>query len=134
MLGIQFWSSIWCFWVLVLVDSSRALPLLNRQSGSFSGSGTYYNVGPGSCGETNSDTEMVVAVNIGQMDNGPNPNNNPHCQKMVSIKGARGVVKARVVDTCPGCSEGGLDMSPALFQRVCGDLGRGRCDIEWHYL
>ena len=36
----------------------------------FSGSGTYYKVGSGSCGEHDTDSELVVAMNKAQMDNG----------------------------------------------------------------
>lgn len=36
----------------------------------FSGSGTFYKVGSGSCGEYDTDSELVVAVNKAQMENG----------------------------------------------------------------
>ncbi|KAL9559845.1 hypothetical protein MBANPS3_000225 [Mucor bainieri] len=100
----------------------------------FSGSGTYYEVGSGSCGEHDTDSELVVAVNKAQMDNGSNPNNNPKCDKMVSITGDSGTVTARVVDTCPACANGALDMSPTTFKRVCGDLAEGVCNISWKFL
>lgn len=83
---------------------------------SILGTGTYYDVaaGVGSCGQTNSNDDMVVAVNHGQMKNGANPNNNPHCDKKVKIVGKTGKsMEARIVDTCPGCAHGCLDMSSA---------------------
>ncbi|KAI8080812.1 RlpA-like double-psi beta-barrel-protein domain-containing protein-containing protein [Gilbertella persicaria] len=101
------------------------------------GTGTYYDVsvGLGSCGHQSSDSEMVVAVNHGQMNNGANPNNNPHCGKKVKIIGETGkTIMATVVDTCPGCSEGCLDMSIALFKKVCGDPSMGVCDISWDFV
>ncbi|KAF1805025.1 RlpA-like double-psi beta-barrel-protein domain-containing protein-containing protein, partial [Mucor lusitanicus] len=100
----------------------------------FSGSGTYYEVGSGSCGERDTDSDLVVAVNKAQMDNGSNPNVNPKCDKMVSITGDNGSVTARVVDTCPACANGALDMSPTTFKRVCGDLAEGVCNISWKFL
>lgn len=36
----------------------------------FSGAGTYYELGLGSCGEFDTDSDMVVAVNEAQMHNG----------------------------------------------------------------
>lgn len=45
-----------------------------------------YNVGLGSCGSTNSDSELVAAMNHGQMANGGNSNHNPSCGRRVSIK------------------------------------------------
>ncbi|KAI7897785.1 RlpA-like double-psi beta-barrel-protein domain-containing protein-containing protein [Cokeromyces recurvatus] len=101
------------------------------------GTGTYYDVaaGFGSCGEMNSNDDMVVAVNYIQMENGSNPNNNPRCDKKVKIIGkTRKVVTARIVDTCPGCSSGSLDMSTALFKKVCGDLALGVCKIKWDFI
>ncbi|KAI7854421.1 hypothetical protein BDC45DRAFT_508331 [Circinella umbellata] len=99
-----------------------------------SGIGTFYDAGPGSCGETDSNDELVVAINKPQMHNGANPNNNPHCNKYVYIAGSSGESKARIVDTCPGCPEGSLDMSPSVFLAVCGDLGKGKCPIHWKFM
>lgn len=55
-------------------------PLENRGLGSrllkgvkaklFSGLGTFYEVGSGSCGEYDTDSDLVVAVNKAQMENG----------------------------------------------------------------
>ncbi|GAN09626.1 riboflavin aldehydeforming enzyme [Mucor ambiguus] len=113
----------------------RASKLLEGVEGKlFSGSGTYYKVGSGSCGERDTDNELVVAMNKAQMDNGSNPNSNPKCDKMVSITGDIGTVTARVVDTCPACANGALDMSPTTFKRVCGDLAEGVCNISWKFL
>jgi hypothetical protein len=72
----------------------------------FSGLGTFYEVGSGSCGEYDSDSDLVVAVNKAQMQNGANPNNNPHCDNMVHIKGDHGSTSAKIVDTCPSCANG----------------------------
>ncbi|CAO3699284.1 hypothetical protein G6F70_004660 [Rhizopus microsporus] len=122
--------------ILCSVKQTEALPIKKLASDllSFVGKGTYYDVGPGSCGQTNSNSEMVVAVNKEQMANGGNPNSNPKCNKKVKIVGPSGKsATARVVDTCPGCDSGSLDMSPALFKKVCGDLGLGVCSIHWGF-
>ncbi|ORZ22581.1 RlpA-like double-psi beta-barrel-protein domain-containing protein-containing protein, partial [Absidia repens] len=101
----------------------------------YNGIGTYYNVlGIGSCGESDSDDEMVVAVNQPQMENGANPNQNPECDEHVEIEGEQGKkVTARIVDTCPGCDRQNLDMSPKVFQAVCGSLSKGNCKIKWNF-
>ncbi|KAI8149452.1 hypothetical protein BJV82DRAFT_505173 [Fennellomyces sp. T-0311] len=101
---------------------------------AFDGIGTYYNPGPGSCGQTDTDDELVVAINRPQMHNGPNPNVNPHCNKYVYIKGSDGETKARIEDTCPTCPQGCLDLSPAVFKAVCGDLKKGKCSISWKFM
>ncbi|KAI8064478.1 RlpA-like double-psi beta-barrel-protein domain-containing protein-containing protein [Gongronella butleri] len=96
--------------------------------------GTYYATGMGSCGESDNDDELVVALNKEQMDNGANPNLNPECEKKVSITGEGGKsVLARIVDTCPNCKQNDLDMSPKVFERVCGDLAIGLCKIKWKF-
>lgn len=123
--------------LLSLVQQTESLPLdLGRATkkilSKLVGTGTYYDVeaGVGSCGLQSSASEFVVAVNVGQMNNGKykhysiylytkncfftgvNPNKNPLCNRQVKIDGPKGKsVMANIVDTCPGCSEGCLDMS-----------------------
>lgn len=108
-------SSIFC---IIRPSESRPLNLTKAAKNLLSilGTGTYYDVaaGVGSCGETNSNDDMVVAVNHDQMKNGANPNKNPYCDKKINIIGKTGIsVQARIVDTCPGCDSGSLDMSSA---------------------
>ncbi|CAO3589785.1 unnamed protein product [Absidia cylindrospora] len=125
-----------------LLVSSAPVELENRskvvnkvKNALFRGVGTYYEVpGVGSCGKPDTDDEMVVAVNASQMKNGSNPNKNPECEKYVVIEGDQGkTVTARIVDTCPTCPPGGLDMSPKVFKAVCGGLSKGKCKIKWHF-
>ena len=99
----------------------RGIGLLNKVKGSklFSGLGTFYEVGSGSCGELDSDSDLVVAVNQAQMANGANPNKNPYCDNMVSITGDKGTITAKVVDTCPACADGNygiIPRSPLIFR------------------
>ncbi|KAI8331460.1 hypothetical protein BD560DRAFT_494130 [Blakeslea trispora] len=107
----------------------------HRKYIAFEGSGTHYDVaaGVGSCGETKSNDDLVVALNKDQMKNGPNPNTNYRCGLRVSVKGAKGSTYATVADTCPGCASGSIDMSPSLYSVVCGDLDLGVCDITWDF-
>lgn len=102
----------------ILTTVTMAAPVTIRKRGflgatrlikgvvKYSGLGTFYEPGSGSCGEYNVDKDLVVAVNKAQMQNGANPNNNPHCGNMVSIEGTVGKTLARIEDTCPSCSEG----------------------------
>ena len=88
---------------------------------SYSGDLTYYTPGLGSCGKTNSGSDMIVAVAEDIMtqfipSNG-NPNDNTLCGKQITIT-ANGVTQtATIEDTCPGCADGGLDLTPTLFQK-----------------
>jgi expansin (peptidoglycan-binding protein) len=40
------------------------------------------------------------------------------CGSYLDVTGPAGTVRAEVVDNCPGCSDGGIDMSAAAFSRV----------------
>lgn len=133
---------------LTYFRSIASSPLKTRGLGSrllrgvkatlFSGAGTFYEVGSGSCGEYDTDDMLVVAVNKAQMQNGmyfllnvceilmiymklgANPNNNPLCQNTVFITGNRGSTTARVVDTCPACPPG--NFLRFLFPRIISFL------------
>ncbi|ORX51273.1 hypothetical protein DM01DRAFT_1337324 [Hesseltinella vesiculosa] len=91
------------------------------------GDGTYYDVGLGSCGIQNSDTEMVVALSKALMSEGA------YCGKKVKLSTKKGTVVATVVDTCPGCDENSVDLSTAAFKKL-GQLSTGRLKLDWSFL
>ncbi|KAK4515082.1 uncharacterized protein ATC70_002692 [Mucor velutinosus] len=102
--------------------------------GKYSGDGTYYDVGLGSCGKTNSNSEMVAALNAPQMQNGANPNHNPQCGKSIRVTNpANGKsITVKIVDTCPPCSSGDVDLSPKAFAAIA-DMNLGRIPIKWDW-
>ena len=60
---------------------------IDSMSGSTSsGTGTFYDTGPGSCGETDSNDDLVVAINKPQMHNGNNNNNNSRMKFCIFLK------------------------------------------------
>ncbi|KAI7880269.1 RlpA-like double-psi beta-barrel-protein domain-containing protein-containing protein [Mucor mucedo] len=127
--------------LFALVQHTESLPLdLGRTTKhilAILGIATFYDVeaGLGSCGIQSSASEFVVAVNHEQMGNEVNPNNNPRCKQQVKIDGPKGKsIMADIVDTCPGCNYGCLDMSTSLFQEVCGGLELGICKIKWTFV
>ncbi|CZT24708.1 uncharacterized protein RCC_10436 [Ramularia collo-cygni] len=101
---------------------------------SYTGDVTYYAVGMGSCGFTSTEDEKVVAVSHEIMSayNGANPNANPLCGTYITITGKDGnKYPAKIVDTCPGCDKGSLDLPQAYFNKITGN-GDGRVGgIEW---
>jgi hypothetical protein len=106
--------------------------------GSFSGRCTYYYVQGGvtACGTRHSDNEHIAALNMAQFDphtpNG-NPNRNSLCNRKIQVNGPHGSVEVRVVDRCPGCPYGGLDISPSAFKIVAGNLDVGVAQVSWHW-
>jgi len=70
---------------------------------------TLYQTGLGACGNTNSNTDFIVALNTQQYGSGG------HCFDMITISYGGKTSQAQIVDMCPGCPYGGLDFSPSLF-------------------
>ncbi|KAI8381540.1 RlpA-like double-psi beta-barrel-protein domain-containing protein-containing protein [Radiomyces spectabilis] len=96
----------------------------------FTGDGTYYFPGLGSCGQNNKSKDMIAALNAPQMGYSANPNANPMCGRYAKVTGPKGTVRVKIVDTCPPCVKGSLDLSPAAFQKIA-DLSAGRVKITW---
>ncbi|KZT28170.1 hypothetical protein NEOLEDRAFT_1176313 [Neolentinus lepideus HHB14362 ss-1] len=73
---------------------------------------TWYDVGLGACGQTNVASDFVVALNADDFGAGyPGP----HCFQNIVITAEGKTATAQIVDKCPGCPEGGLDLSEGLF-------------------
>ncbi|RHZ75929.1 hypothetical protein Glove_208g197 [Diversispora epigaea] len=96
------------------------------------GDGTYYDpgVGTGACGWLNNDSELVAALNAPQYGTSANPNDSPMCGKFVKVTGPKGSVKVKIVDKCPVCKNGDLDMSSTAFSQIA-EMGQGRVKIKW---
>lgn len=105
-------------------------PASSSFSGSYSGQATFYSQGgaAGSCGNVNSDSAFIVAVNAAQVNGGS------HCGQTVQIKNTQNgrTITAKVADTCPGCSYGSLDLSMGAFGAL-GDYDQGVLPITWSF-
>ncbi|KAI8640729.1 RlpA-like double-psi beta-barrel-protein domain-containing protein-containing protein [Parasitella parasitica] len=113
--------------MLVLLVAGQAAPVSSIQArNSMSGDATYYDVGLGSCGDTSSDNEMIAALSSSLMSG----SNSDLCGKSITVKHSSGSVTLKIVDSCPGCSEGDVDMSKTAFKKL-GKLGQGRIPISW---
>ncbi|KAL1932335.1 hypothetical protein VTP01DRAFT_9391 [Rhizomucor pusillus] len=99
----------------------------------FSGDGTFYTVGLGSCGISNTDKDLVAALNAPQMGSSSNPNSNKNCGRKAQVEGPKGKVTVKIVDTCPPCQKGDLDLSPAAFGKIA-DYAQGRVPIKWKFI
>ncbi|KAK9896492.1 hypothetical protein P389DRAFT_144797, partial [Cystobasidium minutum MCA 4210] len=91
-----------------------------------SGRGTWFtqNGNAGACGNVNSDSAYIVAVNSAQYAGGS------HCGQSVRISANGRSITARVADLCPGCPYGGLDLSTGAFQAL-GSLSQGVLSLSW---
>jgi len=95
------------------------------------GRGTWYEPGLGNCGWTNNRNEKVLAIGKRLYDR----NGGKNCGQMVEIVNNKNGKKAwgKTVDSCPGCGDDDLDLSPALFQQL-DSLSVGVIQITWHFL
>jgi expansin (peptidoglycan-binding protein) len=92
-----------------------------------SGEGTYYAAdGTGNCSfDASPDDLMVAALNA------PDYQTAALCGACLEVTGPNGTVTVRVVDQCPECKHGDLDLSPQAFQ-LLSPLAAGRIPITWH--
>ncbi|KAI7906866.1 RlpA-like double-psi beta-barrel-protein domain-containing protein-containing protein [Cokeromyces recurvatus] len=99
------------------------------------GVATFYSPDKGSCGWRNTKDDLIAAVNKDDMDNKKHESDkNPNCGRMIEIENNKGdTVKVKVVDTCPGCKKGSLDLSPAAFIKLAS-YKQGVVPIKWKYL
>jgi expansin (peptidoglycan-binding protein) len=91
-----------------------------------SGVATYYDAtGAGACSFDPSPNDLDVAA----MDM-PEWNGSAPCGECVAVKGPKGSVTVRIVDLCPGCETGHLDLSMQAFAAIA-DVSAGRVPITW---
>jgi expansin (peptidoglycan-binding protein) len=95
-----------------------------------SGEATYYDFadGSGNCGYPATPDDLMV----GAM-NHPDYAGSAACGACVRIDGPDGTVDVRIVDRCPECPAGDIDLSPEAFARIAA-LEAGRVPIAWRYV
>jgi len=87
--------------------STRSLE--KRVSGS---KWSFYDAGLGACGTVNSNSDFIVALNAEDFGGGyPGV----HCGKTITMTYGGKTTQATIMDMCPGCPKGGLDLSRGLF-------------------
>jgi expansin (peptidoglycan-binding protein) len=85
----------------------------------------YYATGEGSCMfDPTPDNLMVAAMNIADYDSAK------VCGECIELNGPEGTIKVRIVDLCPGCQSGDIDLSKEAFSLIA-DTIRGRVPITW---
>ncbi|KAI9493884.1 hypothetical protein BDB00DRAFT_787561 [Zychaea mexicana] len=98
------------------------------------GSGTFYDAETrtASCGKVHTNHDLVVALSAKQMGE-DRSSKNENCGKHVEVVGPSGQqVQAEVVDYCMTCDDDGLDMTPAVFEKIA-DFSTQRTNIKWKF-
>lgn len=97
------------------------------QNPTFTGEGTYYMEadGGGNCMFDRTPNDLLVgAMNETQYANAD------LCGAYVELTGPKGTITIRVVDRCPECKPGDIDLSPMAFDRIAERI-QGRVPIRW---
>lgn len=85
----------------------------------------YYATGGGACSFDASPNDLLVAAM-----NAAEYGTAAYCGAYVHVSGPRGEVTVRIVDVCPGCGVGHLDLSQQAFAQIAS-LAQGRVSITW---
>ncbi len=93
-----------------------------------SGKATYYDAdGSGNCGFEPTGDLMVGAMN--QVDYA----GSEACGACVSVTGPKGTITIRIVDRCPECAKGHIDLSQEAFAKIA-EVSLGVVPITWSYV
>ncbi|RPD78200.1 hypothetical protein L226DRAFT_480878 [Lentinus tigrinus ALCF2SS1-7] len=97
-------------------------------SADFTGDATWYtpNGGLGACGAPSQNSDLVVALSADQYAGGSN------CWRHIGVHYQGKFVDATVVDLCPGCASGSIDLSPGAFKKLANQ-DVGRIQVTWNY-
>jgi expansin (peptidoglycan-binding protein) len=94
-----------------------------------SGKATYYDAdGSGNCSFPPSPQDLMVAAL-----NTPDYNGSQSCGGCVKVTGPKGDVTVRIVDRCPGCAQGHIDLSKEAFGKIA-DLPQGVVPVTWQFV
>ena len=92
------------------------------------------NIALPACGFVDFNTKYYVAMNFHQYDstliNSSNPNDAKVCNTCIKITYDNKSVIGKVIDKCPVCPEGAIDVSRTIFKKFA-DLDVGVIDVSW---
>ena len=89
------------------------------------GEATHYAAdGTGNCSFAATDDRMVAALN------GADYANAAWCGGCIAVSGPDGEVVVKIVDQCPGCAKGDVDLSREAFAKIA-PISAGRVPITW---
>lgn len=103
-------------------------PPCTELGGVRAGEATFYDAdGTGKCSFDAAPGALVAAINKADFGDAVG------CGACAEIDGPAGAVTVRVVDRCPGCKAGSLDLSREAFARIA-DPKAGRVPIRWRWV
>ena len=117
---------------LTVFENLVYLPLIQKPAQEVAwhtGEGTYYDAtGAGNCSfDPSPEDLMVAALNQSDYDNAA------LCGAYIEVVGPLGTATVRIVDRCPECASGDVDLSPQAFVQIA-NLIDGRVQIQWRII
>lgn len=109
------------------VACSASVPMAPAADASTSGKATYYTLssgGIGNCSLSAPADNLYVAVSPGEYGDGN------ECGSYLQVQGPKGSIQVKVIDKCPGCAAGHVDLSKTAFEDI-GDLSQGIIPISY---
>ncbi len=122
------------YWVRVssdgylILSSMGDLPLCSPTQGTHTGDATFYSFadGGGNCLFDPTPNDLMVGA-MNQTDYA----GSAICGACLSVSGPNADIFIRIVDRCPECQPGDIDLSPLAFSKIA-DTALGRVKISWH--
>ncbi len=102
------------------------------QNSIHSGEGTYY-VGVAGSASGNCSIDVAAGDYLHCALNSIDYDNATACGGYIKVNGQKGSVVLQVVDRCPECKAGDVDMTEAAFAMI-DDVVNGRVPITWEYV
>jgi len=110
-------------------DASDPAPAACADEPEHTGEATYYAAdGSGNCSFDASPSDLRVAAM-----NREDYQASAACGACVHVEGPRGELTLRIVDQCPECARGDLDLSVQAFDRIA-ERAQGRVPVRWRYV
>ena len=98
----------------------------------FTGEGTYYDLSSsavGGLGNCSFDHSIISPFYIGAM-NAVQYGDADYCGACAEVTGPIGTVVVKIIDQCPECAHGDIDLSPEAFDQIANRID-GRVNISW---
>jgi len=112
----------------IAMDLEERSDIVER--GRTSGKATYFTPNVGNCGKKNKSTDLIVALSTAMYAKGK------HCGHFIVVtnKKTKKTVRLKIVDSCPGCGNGDLDISPTAFDVLSNNhRNLGVLDTTWTF-
>lgn len=117
----------------ISVFSSASSSESSSTTTSYTGRGTWYEVGGDACGTSSTDSDLVCAISQTLYDSDVGSDEvSSYCGKYITASYNGKSVKVKVVDSCESCTSEDLDFSPTAFEELA-DLDVGELEITWHW-